>query len=285
MTLPHCKLCEVEDFADPHLAPVIRQVFPHETRRYGPGFPVRAEYRKHWEVGMAVRGLDELGLLRPDAEVLGVGAGNEPTVFHFTNCVRRVFATDLYLGDEWAESANPGMLRHPERYWPSAWNPRRLVAQHMNGLDLRYEDESFDAVFSSSSLEHFGTHDDIRRAAREMYRVLRPGGALSLSTEFRLAGPSPGLPGILMFDEQELRELIVEAAPWEPVGPLDLGASAATRASVQPFDDAAADVRAHLATRGEIIYHELTWSRHPSVLLRHGELVFGSVHLLLRKAA
>ena len=48
---------------------------------------------------------------RPDAEVLGVGAGNEPTVFWLTNHVRRVFATDLYLAEGWEESASHRMRR------------------------------------------------------------------------------------------------------------------------------------------------------------------------------
>jgi SAM-dependent methyltransferase len=282
--LSYCKLCEREDFAHPDLLAVLRRVFPHELRRFGPGYPAGVEYRKHWEVGMAVRALADGGALRPDAELLGVGAGNEPTVFYLTNHARRVFATDLYLGPDWAESANAGMLVRPERYWPSAWNPRRLVAQHMNALDLRYEDGSFDGVFSSSSLEHFGTFDDVRRALREMTRVLRPGGVLALSTEYRLAGPPPGLPGVLMFDEADVLDLIRTTADWDPLSPLDLRLSAATRATEQPFAEAVEDVKAHqTAHGGEIIFHELNWRRYPHIVLRHVELVWTSLHLALRK--
>ena len=85
------------------------------------------------------------------AEVLGVGAGNEATCFVLTREVRRVFATDLYLAEGWEESANSSMLTDPQRHWPDDWNERRLVVQHMNALDLQYEDRSMDAVFSSSS--------------------------------------------------------------------------------------------------------------------------------------
>ena len=45
---------------------------------------------------------------------------------------------------------------------------------------LEFEDGSFDAVFSLSSIEHFGSWADIRRSAEEIGRVLRPGGGLGL---------------------------------------------------------------------------------------------------------
>jgi len=281
--LPFNKIAEVEDFADPGFREVLRRVFPHELARFGPDYPLGHEYRKDWEVAMAVRALAEFGALHREAEILGVGAGNEPTSFYLTNFVRRVFATDLFLSEEWAESASPGMMIAPERYWPSPWDRRRLVAQQMNALDLWYVDGSFDGVYSSGSLEHFGNHADIRRSVREMHRVLKPGGILSVSTEFRIEGPSPGMPGVLMFDESEIEELIFGAANWEATGPLSLGLSPATRASVQQFDDLAGNVRDHVARHGEILFHKLNWKRYPVLLLRHGPLVWGSGHIALRK--
>lgn len=43
----------------------------------------------------------------------------------------------------------------------------------MDVTDIHYPDESFDVVYCSHVLEHV---DDDRRAIRELYRVLRPGG-------------------------------------------------------------------------------------------------------------
>ena len=204
---------------------------------------------------------------------MGVGAGTEATSFWLTRFVRRVFATDLYLqpGD-WTTDAVAGMLTAPEQFSRGPWNSRRLVVQHMNGLDLGYEDDSFDGIYSSSSIEHFGDFADIRRAVGEMYRVLKPGGVLTVSTEFRVAGPPPGLPNIVMFDMAELRDLF-GGFDWDLVSRPDFSLSSRTRESIVPFDEAVADVRAARPT----------WSRYPHIVLAEGEYIWTSVHLALVK--
>jgi len=310
--LPSNKVLALADFSHPELVRVLRKVFPHEVSRFGTGWPGGHEYRKDWEVAMAVLAFERTGVLREDAHVLGVGAGNEPTIFHLTEHVRSVHATDLYLseppprpkslsrrlgtlsralsevvrparsGRAWEESANLHMFLDPGRYWPRPWNPRRLVVQHMNGLELRYEDGTFDGIFSSGSIEHFGGHDEVRRAAREMARVLKPGGLLSISTEYRLAGPGPGLPGILMFDEAEVAALIVEASGLEPIDAFRTETATAA-GPAREFGRAAANVRAHVAEHGEILFHELTWPEYPAVTLREGARVWTSCHVALRK--
>jgi SAM-dependent methyltransferase len=278
------KACSVEDFHDGPIRDAMREVFPGEVAR-APSWPDGAEYRKHWEVAMAVLALREAGALRRDADVLGVGAGNEPTLFWLTTHVHRVFATDLYVGDDWRESADTLMLTDPGRFWPGPWEPRRLVVQHMDGRELLHPDASFDAVFSSSSLEHFGDHEDVGRAIDEAYRVLKPGGVLSLSTELRLEGPGPGLPGVLLFTPEELDALVLRRCAWEPAPVPSLVPTAVTLAGELSFEDAAADVRAHVAEHGAIYYDRLRWSTYPHIVLRSGEHVWTSVHLALRKPA
>jgi SAM-dependent methyltransferase len=279
------KACELSDFRDPELRGWIREIFPHEITRFGAPFPDGAEYRKHWEIAMTALALSRAGLLNERAEILGVGAGNEPTLFWLTNHVRRVFATDLYLDPaEWEQSADASMLLHPEIHWPGPWRPRRLVVQHMDARELGYEAESFDAIFSSSSLEHFGDRGDVARAVGEMHRVLRPGGLLSISTELRLQGPGPGLPGVLMFDAADIAELVIDNGPWQPLDSPRLAVSADTLASFQEFADSATDVKRHVAREGRLVFHRLDWSRYPQVVLREGALVWTSVHLALRRA-
>ncbi len=282
--LSHCRACNLSDFAHPELSRVVREVFPHEVRRFGAGFPSGREYRKYWEVATAVAALRAAGAVHSRAEVLGVAAGDEPTLFWLTLWVRRVFATDRYLAPgEWSEFAAETMLTDPGLHWPGRWDPRRLVTQHMDALDLRYSDGSFDAVFSSSSIEHFGGIAEVRRAVEEMHRVLRPGGVLSLSTELRLEGPPPGLPGTLLFDEDELREHVIELLGWEPVGPLRLEVDEATRASAVSIDEHVGDIREHFDREGRWALHRLRFSRYPQVALRAGEHLWTSVHLALRK--
>jgi hypothetical protein len=142
---------------------MIREAFANQAERFGPTFPAGVEYRKYCEVAMSLRALRDFGALAPTSEVLGVGAGAEATLFWLTNHVRRVVATDLYDG-EWGEQAPKQMLSNPGRFAPCPWNPARLVVERMDALDLRYGDSSLDGVFSSSSIEHFGDHDDVHRA-------------------------------------------------------------------------------------------------------------------------
>src|SRR5262245_45647186 len=96
--LSHCKLCELEDFRDPDLRALIRDVCignggargggqGEEADREdanGPGFPEGEEHRKSWELAMTARSFRDLGVLKGDAEVLGVGAGREPTIYWLT---------------------------------------------------------------------------------------------------------------------------------------------------------------------------------------------------------
>jgi SAM-dependent methyltransferase len=266
-----CKVCEIEDFADPELRELMVDAFAKRAERFGPSFPKAVEYRKYWEVAMTLRALRDLAVLRPDAELLGVGAGPEATIFWLTRHARRVFATDLYIdNEEWATQTPPGMLLDPGQFASCEFEPRRLVVQHMDALDLRYEDESFDGVFSSSSVEHFGDLTQVRRAFAEIHRVLRPAGIAALSTEFRIAG-TESLPGTLLFDEAELRSLW--DGLFELTEPLDLSLSRATRRGTIDFDTAAADVRAGR-----------DWSHYPHILLSYqGRVTWTSVHVTLRK--
>jgi len=281
--LSHNKVCNLEDFAHPSLLPVIQDVFSHELDRFGAEFPKGYEYRKYWEIAMAVRAFQDGGVLRQDAEILGVGAGNEPTTFYLTNHVRRVFATDLYLAEGWEESANASMLTQPERHWPFQWKPKRLVVQHMNGMELRYEDECMDGVFSSSSIEHFGDWRAIEKALSEIHRVLKPGGIASISTEYLVTGPKGGWPGLQFFDSEAIQQRVLDAFDWDPVSPLDFSVSEPTMATEASFDEVARDQKHQTDVLGGHFTFLITYARYPHILLRLGGRTFTSIHLALRK--
>ncbi len=272
--LGHCKLCELGDFTDPELLALIRESYANHIEVFGPSFPSGVEQRKHWEVAMSLRAFRDFGVLGPDSDVLGVGAGAESTIFWLTNHCRRVFATDLYFDNqEWGSESPAGMLTNPAEFASCPWNPRRLVVQHMNALDLQYEDATFAGVFSSGSIEHFGTHDDVRRALAEMHRVLRPGGIAAISTEYRIAGRLASLPGILLFDEDQLRALLDEEL-WELVEPLDLTISEATTRVIIDIEEA-------VGARTEVGRPHR--SHYPHIVLQHkAGATWTSVHVVLR---
>jgi SAM-dependent methyltransferase len=272
--VPYSSVVELDHFASTALAPVLAEVWGAVSDR-GYGWTPRRADRKSWEAAMAMRALRDHGALHRGAEILGVGAGTEALIFTLTRSVGRVFATDLYLDPQgWSHTAQTRMLVDPGHFWAGSWEPRRLVTQHMDARDLRYPDDSFDGMFSSSSLEHFGGHDDVERAMDEIYRVLVPGGILTLSTELRLEGPGPGLPGILMFDREELLRLVIGERNWELIGgEASLNPSPATLRVVVDFSEAVADIE----------QRRPTWSTYPHLVLREGNYVWTSVHLTLRK--
>ncbi|MFN2607039.1 MAG: methyltransferase domain-containing protein [Acidimicrobiales bacterium] len=279
------KACTLEDFEDPGLVAVMREVCAYKDPGL-PGFPKGSEHRKDWEVAMAVRTFRELGALRPDATLLGVAAGMEDTVFYLTRHCRQVFSTDRYLSPgEWGPTAPVSMLIDPTGMAPADFDASRLVCQHMDARLLRYPDEFFDGVFSSSSIEHVGGMDDVANAAYEMGRVLKPGGILSLSTEIRLSGPPDGIgwPGsTLVFPPEHLRRYIIEASGLEPVDDLDLHVSDETRAGWHSLTEVLADRAAPPEPGGEPVPDYARWE-FPHIVLHHLEHEFTSVHLALRK--
>lgn len=286
--LPLSKLCEIEDFATPELATVIRDVSGYKLPNFASDFPMGAEHRKDWEVAMAVRALRHFGALRPDATILGVAAGTEDTVFYLAGHVRQVFATDRYLSSgPWQPVAPIAMLLEPSAVAPTDFDPDRLVVQHMDGRRLFYPAGTFDGIFSSGSIEHFGDFHDVAAAAYEMGRVLKPGGVLSLSTEFKLAGPPGGIgwPGsTLLFSAEDLQRFIVEASGLELVDELRPSVSDGTLSTPRDITRVIDDRRARQVGGPDApLSDATTWDDRPHIVLLHDGYVFTSVHLTLRK--
>jgi SAM-dependent methyltransferase len=275
--LSHCKVCELEDFRDPELRDLIREIFEPDREHFGKDFPAGHEYRKYWEVAMTARAFRDLGALGEEARVLGVGAGHEATIYWLTREVGQVVATDLYEADDaWSETdSSAEMLTNPGRYWDGPWEPDRLEVRNMNALDLEFPDESFDAVFSSSSIEHFGGFREIRQSIEEIYRVLRPGGVAALATEFRIRGSGDGWPGVYLFDEGALRATVFDGLWWDPAMPLETSVSEDTLREPVDLQTALAEPRAQVQV----------WSQYPHIVLEQGPYLFTSVHLAMVKSA
>lgn len=174
----YCKLCDRRDFDDERLLAMIDDVV-------GPGLdPQSRLHRKWWELAMLGLYLQDAGTLREDAEALAIAAGSEPPLFWLANRIGGVVATDIYgEGDFAHREAASSMLTDPAAFAPYPYREDRLEVLSMNALDLRFADETFDIVYSISSIEHFGGPTEAARAAREIGRVLKPGGHAVIVTE------------------------------------------------------------------------------------------------------
>jgi SAM-dependent methyltransferase len=165
----------------------------------------------------------------------------------------------------------------------------------MDARRLDFPDDSFDVVFSLSSFEHFGGAADVAAAAREMGRVLRPGGhafvvtecfvhrhplnaapvdlavrLLTLGQKRRRAGLRRRAVVVEVFTPGELQRLIVEPSGLELMQPLDLTLPAASHVNVTRTDQAG--------------LHPASGQFWPHVLLQADRSLFTSVALPLRKS-
>ncbi|HTP09568.1 MAG TPA: methyltransferase domain-containing protein [Anaerolineae bacterium] len=108
--------------------------------------------------------LVELACVRSTDRVLDVATGTGHTAFAFAPHVREVIATDL----------TPEMLSEAEKL-KSELGLHNVDFRIADAHALPFDDKSFDVVTCRRAAHHF---TEIRRALREMRRVLRPGGRL-----------------------------------------------------------------------------------------------------------
>lgn len=268
----YAKLCDRRDFDDPQLLDAIRSLVPERD-------PQAHVERKVWEFAMVMLFLEELGHLDGASRVLSVGAGDERVLFWLTNHVGEIVATDIYGEGKFAHrEAGASMLADPGAHAPAyAWRPERLTVLHMDGRTLEFPDASFDAVFTVSSIEHFGSHRDIVRASSEIGRVLRPRGSAIIVTECAvrlhpLATVRRRAALREVFSPSELERLIIAPSGLQMMQPLDLTLSPETWENLTtPQPDGSLR-----STTGE---------QYPLILVRVGRSVFTSVCLVLVKPA
>lgn len=176
-------------------------------------------HRKPYEFTQLLYGCRKLGMLRPDASFVSIGAGHEQVLYWLANHVQRVVATDMYEGTwqgELAKEGDPEVLEDPDKYAPFPYRRECLEFMKMDGRHLEFPDATFDVSYSLSSIEHFGGFDGACRTMREMARVIKPGGVLALATEYVLAGP----PHEETFQPEEIQALIRESG-LKLVEPID----------------------------------------------------------------
>jgi SAM-dependent methyltransferase len=282
------KLCDGADFDDPELLAMVREIIPERDPR------AHVE-RKAWEFAMLALFLREAGRLHDGTEALAVGAGDERIVFWLANRIGRVVATDIYGAGGFAErEAEASMLADPRAHAPFPYREDRLEVRRMDGRELAFPDASFDVVFSVSSIEHFGGPADIARAARELGRVLRPGGHAVIITEcFVKRHPLNAAPVDFVLRLASVGRLRRTATPRRRAGVDVLTARELDRwivrpsglALLQPLDSSisAASYENVARLRAGHDPEPATGSFHPHVLLQFRGSLFTSVCLTLQK--
>jgi ubiquinone/menaquinone biosynthesis C-methylase UbiE len=162
-------------------------------------------------------------------------------------------------------------LTNPEKFTSGPYNRRRLVVQHMDALDLRYEDGTFDIVFSLSSIEHFGSLGAAQKAVQEMERVCRTGGIVGIATEVVVDnGPHFSLPGLELFSPATLKELFASAPNLTVTDDVSFDISRATLDTCLSLD-------AVLEDRNKGV------QRFPHIVLEKKGRLFTSILVFLRK--
>ena len=222
----YVKLWDLHDFDDPAVQERIDDIVPGLS-------PTERRHRKNWEYALLTLFLEDAGLLGEKTRILSVGAGHETVLFWLANHVAKVVATDIYgEGIFSGLEADRSMLTDPASFAPYPYRESHVEVRQMDAKELEFGDGSFDAVFSLSSIEHFGSWADIRRSAEEIGRVLRPGGAAFIVTECFLgrsvlgpravqeAGSKVAWP-IKIFTPQTLVAELVEPSGLQLVQPLD----------------------------------------------------------------
>jgi len=175
------KICAAADWENPELLEMMQEIL---QPRHGKAVEITSRERKHWEWAIGMLALKKAGKIDTNCIFLGIGSGTEAPVFYLTNHAKYVFCTDLYtITSKWKKIANKDMLTTPEFFAPGQFNRKRLGVQIMSGTDLHFEDNTFDAIFSYSSIEHFGGKKAVLECMKEIERVLKPGGVVSIATE------------------------------------------------------------------------------------------------------
>jgi SAM-dependent methyltransferase len=282
------KLCDIRDWHDAELLRVLREILPERE-------PATHIERKAWEFAMLALFLERAGRMSERTEALAVGAGDERIVFWLANRLGRVVATDIYGSGGFAErEAQASMLDDPAAHAPFPYREDHLDVRWMDARELDFPAASFDVVFSLSSFEHFGGPADVAAAARELGRVLRPGGHAFVVTECfvkrhwsnaapvdfavklatlgrkrKRAGVRRRAVVVEVFTPRELERLIIGPSGLELMQPLDLDLPESSRVNVTQTDEHG--------------LHPASGDYWPHVILRASRSLFTSVSLPLRK--
>lgn len=276
------KLCCIEDWENREISELVSQLQSSPYYEKSKGMLARAPgqiHRKDWEWAMGVLAMRRLGKLNKKSAGLGIGAGKELVLFYLANHAGHVYATDLYGAQAWENFAPSDFPENPAKYAPFSYDECALSVSRMDATRLGFRPCSFDAVFSFSSIEHFGgeNHSGALSSMKEVERVLKPGGIAVIATEYIINGKEPPDLTNQFYNVQTIySDLIDKLEALRLVEPLDLTITARTLDTVMDVRDA------EKWDRG--VYDDGYRKAHPYILLRTGNILLTSVMLVFQKS-
>jgi SAM-dependent methyltransferase len=109
--------------------------------------------------------------------VLDVGSPKDLAIFMARQANLEVVATDLL------DSAIGICERYSRATGTEGQGPGKVLSEKQDARSLNYRDDTFDAAFSVSVLEHIPGDGD-SQAIRELVRVVRPGGVIAVTVPY-----------------------------------------------------------------------------------------------------
>lgn len=163
------KVFDYDDFDSDELQPY-RNLFGGHTR-------------KTWENLMLCYGADAL---QCGGRALGLGCLKEALMFVYANKFESVIATDraYYPGKYWGKQHYD--VDELYQYAKISYPDSSITFKAMDMKDIEFDDETFDYIWSSSSVEHVGLLPDVVKVFTEIDRVLKPNGICGITTEWNL---------------------------------------------------------------------------------------------------
>ena len=169
-------------------------------------------------------------------------------------------ATDLYESSD--AEGKPEMLINPEKFAPFEYRKDHLTVLKMSGTNLLFRDNIFNFAFCLSSIEHFGSRENQKKALMEIYRILKSGGILCLATELILNNAYHHE----YFTIDELDEVILNATDFKLVGG-DIDYRISSSLVTNPIE---LDKKSNLYIS-------------PHIVLKRGDVLWTSIMLFLQK--
>jgi SAM-dependent methyltransferase len=276
------KLCCIEDWENyevKEIVPKLQDITYYNKCR---GILARKPgqiHRKDWEWALGIIAMKRFGKLNKNNTAIGIGAGKELILFYLANHLGHIYATDLYSTKEWENFAPADFPGNPSKYSPFPYNQSALTAVRMDGTQLEFPSDSFDIVFSFSSIEHFGgeNYSGALKSLKEMERVLKPGGIAIVATEYIINNKNPPDVTNQFYNEHTIySHLIDKLHVMKLVEPLDLTISQRT------LDKGIIDASNAVdwdTSRVDDVFKQA----NPYVIIKLGNILITSIMLIFQK--